>query len=165
MCGWLRAAASFAKKACEVDQWDAPVNEMAFKFANELVERVKREDPVRGVWHVRSKGHFRIWCDASLVAVAAALECDGEIVEDGTWLRKRKDLLHINFSELVLVMKGVTLAMRWKVKELEIMTDSASVYWWLQSLATEDQRLRVSEGWRNVDLPKIRVDSSNPEGA
>ena len=144
VCGWLRAAASFAKRVCEADKWDAPLNESAAKFAKELVDRVKREDPARGVWHVRSKGHFRIWCDASAVAVAAALECDGEIVEDGSWLRKRKDPLHINFAELVSVMKGVTLAMRWKVKQLEIMTDSASVYWWLQSLATGDQRLCVS---------------------
>ena len=144
VCGWLRAAASFAKRACEADKWDAPLNESAVKFAKELVDRVKREDPARGVWHVKSKGHFRIWCDASSVAVAAALECDGEIVEDGSWLRKRKDPLHINFAELVSVMRGVTLAMRWGVKQLEIMTDSASVYWWLQSLATGDQRLCVS---------------------
>ena len=144
VCGWLRAAASFAKRACEADQWDAPLNESAAKFAKDLVDRVKREDPARGVWHVKSKGHFRIWCDASAVAVVAALECDGEIVEDGSWLRKRKDPLHINFAELVSVMRGVTLAMRWGVKQLEIMTDSASVYWWLQSLATGDQRLCVS---------------------
>ena len=78
------------------------------------------------------------------MAVAAALECNGNIVEDGCWLRKRKDPLHINFAELVAVMKGVTLATKWGVKHLEIMTDSASVYWWLWSLATGDQRLQVS---------------------
>ena len=96
------------------------------------------------MWHVNAQGRFWIWCDASSVAMAADLECDGEIVKDGAWLRKRKDPLHINFAELVVVMKGVTLAMRWKVKQLEIMTDSASAYWWLRSLATEEQRLRVS---------------------
>ena len=115
VCGWLRAAASFAKRVCEADRWDAPLNESAAKFAKELVERVKCEDPARGVWHVRSEGCFRVWCDASSVAVAAALECDDEIVEDGAWLRKRKDPLHINFAELVSVMKGVTLAVRWGV--------------------------------------------------
>ena len=144
VCGWLRAAASFAKRACEADHWDAPLNATAAKFAKELVDRVKCEDLAKGVWHVNSKGRWKIWCDASAVAVAAALECDGNIVEDGCWLRKKKDPLHINFAELVSVMKGVTLAMKWGVKQLEIMTDSASVFWWLQSLATGDQRLRVS---------------------
>ena len=144
VCGWLRAAASFAKRVCEADKWDAPLNETAAKFAKDLVERVKKEDPASGVWHVNSKGRFRIWCDASSVAVAAALECDGNIIEDGCWLRKRKDPLHINFAELVSVMKGVTLATRWGVRHLEIMTDSASVYWWLRSLSKGDQRLRVS---------------------
>ena len=144
VCGWLRAAAGFAKRACEADKWDAPLNETAAQCAKELMKRVKEEDPARGVWHVNSKGRFRVWCDASSVAVAAALECDGDIIEDGSWLRKPRDPLHINFAELVSVMKGVTLATRWGVKDLEIMTDSASVYWWLRSLSTGDQRLRVS---------------------
>ena len=140
----VEGSSKLCQKGVRSGQVGRAVNESAAKFAKELVDRVKREDPARGVWHVKSKGHFRIWCDASAVAVAAALECDGEIVEDGSWLRKRKDPLHINFAELVSVMRGVTLAMRWGVKQLEIMTDSASVYWWLQSLATGDQRLCVS---------------------
>ena len=56
VCGWLRAAASFAKRACEADKWDAPLNETAAKWAKELMKRVKEEDPARGVWHVNSKG-------------------------------------------------------------------------------------------------------------
>ena len=71
VCGWLRAAASFAKTVCEADRWNAPLNETVVKFAKELVERVKRENPARGVWHIKSKGRFQIWCDASSVAVAA----------------------------------------------------------------------------------------------
>ena len=85
-------------------------------IARELVDHVKWEDLARGVWNVRSNGRFWIWCDASVVAVAAALECDRDIVEDGCWLQKRKDPLHINFAELVSVMKGVTLAMKWGVQ-------------------------------------------------
>ena len=49
VCGWLRAAASFAKRACEADQWDVLLNETAARFARELVDLVKREDPARGV--------------------------------------------------------------------------------------------------------------------
>ena len=40
--------------------------------------------------------------------MAAASERDGEIVEDGAWLKKHKDPLHFNFAELVAVMNGVT---------------------------------------------------------
>ena len=95
-------------------------------------------------WNVDPGKPFKVWCDSSSVALAAVLECDDKEIEDGEWLRKAKDPLHINFAELVAVLKGVNMAVKWGAKQLEIVTDSSTVHHWLHSLATQEHRLRVA---------------------
>ena len=62
VCRWLRVAAGFAKRACESDHWDTPLNDVAARFAPEMVDRIKREDPVKAVWllyrNVPTSGSF-----------------------------------------------------------------------------------------------------------
>ena len=48
-------------------------------------------------------GSVVVWTDASCLAMGVALEVDGKIVEDATWLRKESDHLHINVAELEAV--------------------------------------------------------------
>ena len=91
-----------------------------------------------------SKKNCRVWCDASSLAIGVVIECDGNIVEDGCWLRKTDDCQHINVSELDSVIKGVSLALKWDVSSMEIMTDSASVFYWLNTLLYKDKKLRIS---------------------
>jgi ribonuclease HI len=49
-------------------------------------------------------------------------------VEDGCRIRKEDDASHINPVELDAVVRGLSLAMKWNVSVLDIMTDSATVY-------------------------------------
>ena len=72
------------------------------------------------------------------------LEVGGHIVDDAGWLTKENDGAHINIAELEAVVKGVNLALKWGVTEMEIMTDSATVYGWIGSVIQDRHRPRVS---------------------
>ena len=89
---------------------------------NETLQRVKSSDPARGRWDVDGD-EATVWVDASSLAIGAALEVDSNIIEDACWLRQN-DCSHINLSELDAVLRGVNLAVAWKMKRLTLMTDS-----------------------------------------
>ncbi|KAI0987634.1 hypothetical protein GJ496_003661 [Pomphorhynchus laevis] len=74
-----------------------------------------------------------------LIAVGAALEINGGIVEDNAWLRKLNDNNHINFAELESVLRRINIALSWKLVNVELMTDSATAYHWIKSVATKDK--------------------------
>ena len=48
-------------------------------------------------------------------------------------MRKKDDNAHINLSELDAILKGVNMALKWSVSDINIKTDSATVYGWLNS--------------------------------
>ena len=145
VAGWLRPAASYVKRLCDGTHgsWDEPIGDEAAMRAGEINGRLGTNDPVRGEWRVRPGRSFTLWCDASSLAMGAALERDGRIVEDMTWLRRKDTALHINVAELTAVVRGVSLALKWGARTLTIVTDSASVHWWLEAMLTGDRRVRV----------------------
>ena len=49
------------------------------------------------------------------------------MAEDAAWLRKKDDYDHINIAELEAVVRGVNLALKWGLREIEVVTDSATV--------------------------------------
>ena len=105
--------------------------------------RLGKQDPVKGPWTVRPGGTFTLWCDASSVAMGAVLERDGKIIEDMAWLRRKGASLHINVAELTAVVRGISLALKWGAKTLTIVTDSASVHWWLGAMVTGERKIKV----------------------
>ena len=86
---------------------------------NEVVGRVREQDPVRDEWHVGSSRCGRVWCDASSIALRVILEI-GVVMKDVSWLRKQEDVYHINVSELDAVLKGVTLTEKWRLEPLKV---------------------------------------------
>ncbi|XP_076055165.1 uncharacterized protein LOC143033558 [Oratosquilla oratoria] len=87
--------------------------------------------------------HGVVWCDASSIATGAVLEIGDVVVEDGAWQRKKDDYHHINVSELDAVIKGINLALKWGLREIEIRTDSATVAGWMNSVLTAEKRVRT----------------------
>ena len=71
-----------------------------------------------------------MWVDASALAYGVVLEVDRHIVKDASWLRKDR-VTHINMAELDAVIKGVNLALTWRMRRLKIMTDSSTVRQWI----------------------------------
>ena len=81
--------------------------------------------------------------DASSLAIGVLLEKDGAAIEDACWLRPTNDAAHINLAELDAVMKGVNLALQWKVRKLRIHTDSLCIYHWISDTLTSKARVRT----------------------
>ena len=84
-----------------------------------------------------------MWCDASSIATAVVLQSGDEVLEDAAWLRKKNDHTHINVAELEAAVKGLNLCLKWGFTRFRIITDSATVYGWLQSVLTGSHRPRT----------------------
>ncbi|XP_067939635.1 uncharacterized protein [Watersipora subatra] len=141
VAGWLWPYCSFVKRLGCNGAWDAPVEKEVSSLASELYTRVCQEDPVRGPWHVRPNGSVIVWTDASSLGLVVAIEVDGSIVEDASWLRKESDHSHINVAELEAVGRGVNLAIAWRFKTFTLAVDSVTVINWMSN--TIDGRNRV----------------------
>ena len=139
---WLRVACGFMKRECNECSWDDLIPASVDKILKEVLERIKSQDPVRGRWSVPLLSSGTVWCDASSLALGVAVEVGGEIVEDAAWLRK-DDGNHINVAELEAVIKGVSLAIKWNLTDIKVVTDSATVYGWVQSIVTDSKRPKV----------------------
>ena len=79
--------------------WDDEVADPSLhSMLAKTLKRVKECAPARGRWDVAGD-EATVWVDASSLAMGAAIEVNGDIIEDGCWLRK-DDCFHINLSEL-----------------------------------------------------------------
>ena len=144
VCGWLRVACSYMKRIACSGKWDESVPEKVQSMLQETLQRVSTCDPAKGPWTVPRCTKARVWCDASSIAQGVCLEVGGKFVEDASWLRKKTDGAHINVAELEAVVKGVNLALKWGVTELEVMTDSATVCGWVGSVVQNRHQPKVS---------------------
>lgn len=143
IAGWLRVACSYIKRKAEGTRWDDYVGERAMVMMGEVMERVKKEDPVKGRWTVPKRGDAVVWCDASSIAMGVLLEVDGQGVEDAAWLRKKDDCSHINVAELEAVLKGINMALKWGLKDISLLTDSVTVRGWVRVTLMGEKRIRT----------------------
>ena len=144
VCGWLRVAASYLKRRANAatTSWDDEVTDPELcAIVSETLQRVKASDPARGRWDVTGS-EATVWVDASSIALGAVLEVSGEVIEDVSWLRKSTDS-HINLAELDAVVRGVNLAVAWKMKQITLVTDSRTVYHWLSDALSGKARLKT----------------------
>lgn len=142
ICGWLRVACSFLKRHAEGRRWEDRVGDLVTTWLRKMLERVERSDPVQGVWAVPNVSRGRVWCDASSLATGVVLEIENVIAEDAAWLRKKEDAAHINVAELDSVVRGLNMAIRWRLRTVKIMTDSATVCGWVSSVLTGSHRVK-----------------------
>ena len=78
-----------------------------------------------------------------MLALGVLLEINGVAVEDAAWLRKKEDFNHINVAELEAVLKGINLALKWGLKDVELKIDSATVVGWVKTVISNDKRVRT----------------------
>ena len=142
--GWLRIACSFVKRHSEGSKWNDYIGDRAQFMIEDLVERVRTNDPVGGRWCVDKARTGKIWCDASSLAMGVVVEIGGVTVEDGAWMRKADDYHHINVAELEAVLKGINLGIKWGLQDMVVMTDSATVYGWIKLTMSEERRIKTS---------------------
>jgi len=144
VAGWLRPACSYIKRLASNVEWDSVVDERCIGMAIEIQERVKKADPVCGVWAVDKEKEATIYCDASSLAIGVVVMVDGRIVEDASWLRKKDDPLHINAAELESIIKGLNLAVSWGFQSVKMVTDSSCVYGWLKCIADKERPIKTT---------------------
>lgn len=143
VASWLRPACGFLKRLVKGLGWQDEMDGRIKALVDELMVRVSKEDPVQGEWCVSNSREGQIWCDASSLATGVVVRIDQVVVEDACWLRKESESDHINLSELEAVIKGVNMAIKWRLNSVDIMTDSRTVEGWLRSVVSEDHRVRT----------------------
>ena len=99
-----------------------------------------QDDPVHGDWIVNGN-KLTVWVDSSSVAMGAALEDKGSIIEDACWLQPENDTRHINLAELDATLKRINQAHQWQAAVLSIITDSACTQRWISDAQTGRVRL------------------------
>ena len=143
VAGWLRVACSYVKRRAEEGRWDDYVGEEAARMLAEVIARVERKDPVRGQWLVPKGSAGVVWCDASSIGTGVLLEIGGVVAEDAAWLKKKDDYGHINIAELEAVVRGINLALKWGLREIKAVTDSATVCGWVRLMLSEEKRIKT----------------------
>ena len=145
ICGWLRPAVAYIKRRVnlETENWDEEIssNSNVHVMLRELVNRLRTDDPAKGSWKVSSDKAV-LWVDASSISIGAVIEVEGRVIEDCSWLRN-EDSTHINLSELEAVVKGINLAISWGMRNIQVMTDSASVYHWVSDVLSSKARVKT----------------------
>ena len=142
---WLRVAVAFIKRrASDVTSgWDDKINEAPLNtMIEEVLTRVHKEDSVQGRWCIDGQA-LSVWADTSSLATGVSLVYDGAVVEDACWLHPEKDSQHINLVELDAIIKGINLAILWKMTILHLFTDSACVHKWISDTLTSKARVRT----------------------
>ena len=157
VAGWLRIHCSFLKCLGSSGSWDSPVEESVIKLMRELLRRTRLEDPVRGVWQVSQHGEVTVWTDASSLGLGVALEVDGSIVEDASWLRKESDYQRIIVAELEAVGHGVNMAIAWGFKTFTLAVDSLTVVSWMTSVIKKRNRVPTKGAVEMLVKRRLRV--------
>lgn len=132
VCGWLRVAVAFIKRRANdvTEGWDDTIVGGEIRtLVEEVTQEVRKSDPVRGQWST-SGDEARVWVDAISIALGVAIEVNGNIIEDASWLRKDESN-HINMAELDAVIKGLNLVLAWRVKKVKVLTNSSTVQRWI----------------------------------
>ena len=145
VCRWTCVATGTIKRRASAvtKGWDdETMDDLLVRMVKETIARVKQDDPAKGDWCVQGD-ELNVWVDASSLAIGVLLEKDGAAVVDACWLRPTNDAAHINLAELDAVLKGVNLALQWKVRKLRIHTDSLCVYHWISDTLTGKARVRT----------------------
>ena len=164
-CGWLQVATAFMKRKANssTSTWDEEIYDESLRaMMEDTVRRVKQNDPAKGRWDVVGE-EATVWVDASSLAMGIVIEVDGHVVEDASWLRSEDSSSHINMAELGAVIKGVNVALAWKLKTLHVRTDFLTVYHWILNALSGKVRLKTKASsemliLRRVDTIKALVD-------
>ena len=158
VCGWLRLAVAYIKRRINhlTSSWDEVVDDVQLRgFLEETTCQVKKNYSTRGRWNVERR-NARVWIDANSLILGVALEVDGCIVEDASWLQK-DDSSHINMAELDAVVKGLKLALAWQMRSVELMTDSSTVFRWISDSLSGKSRLRTKAASEMLIRRRVRT--------
>ena len=159
VCGQLRVMTSYLKRRVNMEStgWDDPIpNPEIREMAKEILEKCETNDPATGRWDVTGN-RGAVWVDASSLSTAVVLDVGGQVVEDGCWLRPPHDTSHINMAELDALLKGLNMAIAWGLQEIEIFSDSKTVYHWVTETLTGKAKVKSSGAIEMLILRRLGI--------
>ena len=113
VAGWPRLACSYIKRCTNETEWDEPIKvEYVIEMMRQVVDKVLKCDPAKGVWNVKPNASLTVWCDASSIAKGVVVMQGTQKIEDAAWLRPKSDAMHINLTELGSCFKGLNMALK-----------------------------------------------------
>ena len=145
VCGWLRVAAAFVKRranAVTTRRDDETQDPMLRQMLDKIVMRLSQTDPAHGDWCTNGQ-EVTVWVDASSLATGVAIEYDGAIIEDASWLRPVHADKHIHLAELDAVLRDIYLVLHWKASVIHLRTDSACVHRWISDTLSGKARVQT----------------------
>ena len=121
--------------------WDNETQDpMLCRMLDEIMMRLSQTDPAHGDWCADGQ-EVTVWVNASSLATGVAIEYDGAIIEDASWLRPVHADEHINLAELDAVLRGINLALHWKASVIRLRTDLACVHQWISDTLSGKARV------------------------
>ena len=147
--GWLRVACSYVKRHAEGDSWDDYVGDGIRDRMKEIVEEVRKNNSVKGMWRVPKSDSGTVWCDASELVMGVVFEIGGTEVEDASWMRKEE--YNQKKCEEVEVANG-----QFNEKFTQMETDKREVvaFWKRQVEAKTDEIADLND--RHIGLQQTR---------
>ena len=89
ICRWLRVVTAYVMPTrlllAGMMKQTTPPHTHIRSMLIEMLTRIQQDDNVRGDWCV-DVYEFSVWVDASSLATGVALEANGSVVEDASWL-------------------------------------------------------------------------------
>ena len=124
-------------------EWDDKTQDPMFcRMLEEIVLRSSQTDPAHSDWCANGQ-EVTVWVDASSLATGVAIECDGAIIENASWLRPVHTDKHINLAELDAMLRGINLALHWRASMIHLQTDSACMHQWISDTLSRKARVRI----------------------
>ena len=145
VCNWLCIAAAFVKRRANATTtgWDDETQDpILCRMLEEIVLRLSQTDPAHGDWCTYGQ-KVTVWVDASSLATGVAVENDGAIIEDASWLQPLHTDKHINLVEFDAVLRVVNLALHWRASLIHLWTNSACVHQWISDTLSRKARVQT----------------------
>ena len=140
---WVTAAFVKWRSNAITTGWDDETQDpMLHRMLAEIMLRSSQTDPAHRDWCVNGQ-EVTVWVDASSLATGVAIECNGAIIEDTSWLRPVHADKHINLAEFDAVLRGVNLALHWRVSMIPLRMDSDCVHRWISDTLSGKASVRT----------------------
>ncbi|KAF4651094.1 hypothetical protein FOL46_000550 [Perkinsus olseni] len=158
VCGWLRVASAIGRRLigreCDSTKasWFRDIPDGVRSYGRLLCKLLRaRGDPATGLWllpapHNSTKSGdltpVKVWFDASTLAIGVVLTTsDNQVLYDYCALTPESAIdpgsrpsAHANIRELDALLKAVEIATEYEYTNVQLITDSKSVYAWVSKL-------------------------------
>lgn len=136
VCKFVKWQANSLMTGCDDESWYLLLVQMLM----DIITRVVQKDLAHSDWCMN--GHkVIIWIDTSSLATGVIIESRRSMVVEACWLYLVWENKHINLAEFNAMLRGVNLALQWKMTVVHLKTDLAWVHCWVSDMLSGETRM------------------------